>query len=139
MNFVLVFIFLLLLLQYIHCASKWIAKLLMNFYSMACTHNAGITVHPVSINTTLNSTVIFTCEAIADELTFRVNNEPATDAGVMSKGFTVITNNNGGYRRAELQAIAYDFNNNTNIKCRVISDSPLEILFSTTTVLTIQG
>uniref|UniRef100_A0A1X7U4T7 Fibronectin type-III domain-containing protein n=1 Tax=Amphimedon queenslandica TaxID=400682 RepID=A0A1X7U4T7_AMPQE len=31
-----------------------------------------ITVQPVSINTTLNSTVVFSCEAVAGELTVRV-------------------------------------------------------------------
>ena len=94
----------------------------------------------MSINTTLNSTVIFTCEAIADELTFRVNNTPATDADVMSKGFTVTTGGTGaGTQRGELQAIAYDYNNNTNIKCRVSTDSPSETLFSDAAVLLIQG
>ena len=106
----------------------------MNFYPVL-----DITVQPVSINTTLNSTVIFTCEAIADELTFRVNNKPATDADVISKGFAVATSGTGGIRRGELQAIAYDYNNNTNIKCRVSTDSPSETLFSDTAVLLIQG
>ena len=96
--------------------------------------------HPVSINATLNSTVIFTCEAIADELTFRVNNLPANAADVISKGFTVTTTGHGtGTLKGELHAIAYDFNNNTNIKCRVSTDSPSKTLFSNTSVLLIQG
>ena len=33
----------------------------------------------MSINTTLNYTVVFYCEATADELSFRVNNLPADD------------------------------------------------------------
>ena len=94
---------------------------------------------PVSINTTLNSTVIFTCEAIADEVTFRVNNKPANDADVTSKGFTVTTSGTGGTLRGELQAIAYDFNNNTNIRCRASTDNPPAILLSNTSVLMIQG
>ena len=98
-----------------------------------------ITVQPVSINTTLNSTVTFTCEAIADELTFRVNKEAATDAPVMSKGFAVTTNNDGGYRTAELQATAYSYNNNTNITCRAITDVPLTSVSSNIAVLLIQG
>ena len=98
-----------------------------------------ITVQPVSINTTLNSTVIFTCEANADELTFRVNNKSATDGDVMSKGFAVSTGGSGGIRRGELQAIAYDFNNNTNIRCRAITYTPLTAVLSNTAVLLIQG
>ena len=94
-----------------------------------------IIIQPVSINTTLNSTVNFTCEAIADELTFRVNGEPANDADVMNKGFTVITSGT----RGELQAKAYDFNNNTNIRCRASTDNPPAIFFSNTAVLMIQG
>ena len=98
-----------------------------------------ITVQPVSINTTLESTVTFTCEAIADELTFRVNNEAANDAGVVNKGFTALTNSTGGIRRGELRAIAYNFNNNTNITCRAITDEPLTAVFSNIAVLLIQG
>ena len=97
-----------------------------------------IILQPVSINTTLNSTVIFTCEATAVELTFRVNNKPANDADVTSKGFTVTTSGTG-ILRGELQAIAYDFNNNTNIRCRASTDSPPAILLSNTAVLMIQG
>ena len=107
----------------------------MNFYPVL-----DITVQPVSINTSLNSTVIFTCEAIADELTFRVNNSPANAADVISKGFTETTIGHGtGTLRGKLQAIAYDFNNNTNIRCRVSTDDPPEVLFSNTAVLLIQG
>ena len=98
-----------------------------------------IILQPVSINTTLSSTVIFTCEAIADELTFIVNNEPANDADVMNKGFTITTSSTGGILRGELQAIAYDFNNNTIIRCRALSDDPPAIFFSNTSVLMIQG
>ena len=92
----------------------------------------------MSINATLNSTVIFTCEANADVLIFRVNNVPANAADVISKGFTVTTSGTGTLR-TELQAIAYDFNNNTNITCRAITDKPLTAVFSNTSVLLIQG
>ncbi|XP_019857985.1 PREDICTED: uncharacterized protein LOC109586252 [Amphimedon queenslandica] len=100
----------LLLLQYIDCAD--------------------INVHPVSINTTLNSTVVFSCEAIADDLSFRVNNTPATNIGVIAKGFSETVFNNGGTREAELEAMAYDYNNNTEVKCRAINDEPFVIVFS---------
>ena len=98
-----------------------------------------ITLQPVSINTTLNSTALFTCEAIADDIGFRVNDEPATDDNVMSKGFNLATSNNGGVRRAELRAIAYDHNNNTNVSCRATTDDPPQIEYSKTSVLLIQG
>ena len=97
-----------------------------------------IVLQPVSVNVTLNSTVIFNCEANADELTFRVNNEPANDANVMNKGFTASTSG-AGTLRGELQAKAYYFNNNTNIRCWALSDNPPAIFLSTTAVLMIQG
>ena len=106
----------------------------MNLYPLL-----DITVQPVSINATLESTVTFTCEAIADELSFRVNNKAATDADVINKGFTALTNNTGGIRRGELRAIAYDINNNTNITCRAITYVPLTAVSSNIAVLLIQG
>ena len=97
-----------------------------------------MTVEPVSINTTLNSTVVFSCEAVTDELSFRVNNEVATNKGVMAKGFSLTTSGTGT-KRAELQAIAYDYNNNTEVKCRASNDDPPEIMFSDKAMLMIQG
>ena len=55
-----------------------------------------------------------------------------------SKGFTVTTSGTDTLR-GELQAIAYDFNNNTNIRCRASTDDPFVILLSNTAVLIIQG
>ena len=101
-------------------------------------NDLDIILQPVSINTTVNSTALFTCEAIADDVGFRVNNDAATDNEVKSNGFYLVTSNNDGVRRAELQAIAYDKNNNTNITCRATTDDP-GIEFSNTSVLLIQG
>ena len=56
----------------------------------------------------------------------------------MNKGFTVTTSGSGTIR-AELQAIAYDFNNNTNIRCRASNDDPPAIFLSNTALLLIQG
>ena len=36
------------------------------------SYYTDITVHPQSVNTTLNSTVNFTCEAVTDEISFRI-------------------------------------------------------------------
>ena len=95
----------------------------------------------MSINTTLNYTVTFTCSASADELTFRVNGETYTDEDVMNKGFNGSTQNDNidGTRSGKLQAIAYNHNNNTNIKCRASNDNPATVVFSNTAVLLIQG
>ena len=92
----------------------------------------------MSINTTLNSTVVFSCEAMADDLSFRVNNDSPTDTDVIAKGFSVITSDIGT-KRAELQAIAYYDNNNTKVKCRAVTDEPLQAVFSNTSILIIQG
>ena len=100
-----------------------------------------ITLWPVSINATLNSTVIFTCEAIADELIFRVNGEQANHENVMRRGFNDSTSGTGGssgLRIGKLQAIAYDFNNNTIISCRASTDNPPTVV-SSHALLLIQG
>ena len=95
------------------------------------------TVDPVSINTTLNSTVIFTCEATAvDELTFIVNEESANHG--VHKGFTQSTSGSYYFKTGRLQAIAYDINNNTNIRCRASNDVPT-VRYSETALLLIQG
>uniref|UniRef100_A0A1X7UTW5 Fibronectin type-III domain-containing protein n=1 Tax=Amphimedon queenslandica TaxID=400682 RepID=A0A1X7UTW5_AMPQE len=99
---------------------------------------ANITLQPVSINTTLNSTVVFSCEATADALSFRVNNLPDSNTDVTAKGFSV-TSSGTGTIRAELEAIAYEHNNNTEINCTAITLSPLRAVTSNTVVLTIQG
>ena len=128
-----------MVLQPVYCASK----LSINIADMQlCSlgHFTDITVQPVSINTTLNSNVTFTCEAIrADELTFRVNNTPANNNISIHKGFMESTTNSTGTIRGELQAKAYVFNNNTHIRCRVLSANPHALLFSKTALLLIQG
>uniref|UniRef100_A0A1X7TVB6 Fibronectin type-III domain-containing protein n=1 Tax=Amphimedon queenslandica TaxID=400682 RepID=A0A1X7TVB6_AMPQE len=57
----------------------------------------------------------------------------------MDKGFSVSSTNNGGTRSAELQAIAYEHNNNTEVRCRAVTYEPPEIVFSNTSILMIQG
>ena len=99
-----------------------------------------ITVQPVSINTTLNSTVIFTCVATAtDDLTFRVNDKSASDEEVKRKGFVESTDESGRFRNGTLRAIAYDFNNNTNITCTASRDEPPAVNYSKPALLLIQG
>ena len=97
-----------------------------------------ITVHPQSVNTTINSTVSFTCEAVADEITFRVNDMSATLANIINKGFSQQHGeslSNGTLRRV-LLAKALQGNNNTNILCRAINSG---IVHSEVAVLRIQG
>ena len=94
--------------------------------------------HPQSVNTTLNSTVTFTCEAVADEINFRVNNISATLANVINKGFTQqpMKSLSGGKKRRVLLAKSFEDNNNTNILCRATNS---EREYSDIAVLRIQG
>ena len=97
-----------------------------------------ITVHPQSVNTTLNSTAYFICEAIAVEISFRVNAESASGADIINKGFIQQPQNTlrDGRKRRVLLAKALQDNNNTNIVCTAINS---ELVNSDIAVLKIQG
>ena len=97
-----------------------------------------ITVHPQSVNTTLNSTVNFTCEAVGDDIIFRVNDESASDTVVKDRGFFQHLQDtlSDGKRRRVLSAKALIDNNNTNISCKAINS---DIVYSDIAVLRIQG
>ena len=97
-----------------------------------------ITVHPQSVNTTLNSTVSFTCEAVADDIIFRVNDISASDTVVINRGFLQQPQNalNDGRKRRVLLSKALIDNNNTNILCTAIDS---ELVNSHKAVLMIQG
>ena len=91
----------------------------------------------MSINTTLNSTVNFTCEATdVDDLNFRVNDTQFDHKNFT--GFTVSTNGSYALRTGTLQAIAYDYNNNTNITCRATNNKSMTV-YSKRALLLIQG
>ena len=97
-----------------------------------------ITVHPQSVNTTLNSTIDFTCEANTIDITFLVDGTLALAPDVINRGFTqqgVQDLGNGKWRRV-LFAKSLEHNNNTNISCRAINS---EIAYSDIAVLRIQG
>ena len=101
-------------------------------------YNTDITVHPESRNTTLNSTINFTCEANILDITFLVNGTLAIAAGIVNRGFIqqgVEDLGSGKWRRVLLVKASED-NNNTNISCRVISS---QTLYSDIAVLKIQG
>ena len=106
---------------------------------MYCSCYTEITVHPQSVNTTLNSTVSFTCEAVASLIDFQVNESSADTADVVSKGFTQQSAHtlNGDKLRRVLLAEALKDNNNTNISCRAYG-SPMN-MDSDIAVLRIQG
>ena len=97
-----------------------------------------ITVHPQSVNTTLNSTASFTCEANTVDITFLVNGTPSFAADIIKRGFTQqgVEDLGNGKWRGVLLAIAFDDNNNTNISCRVIGSGTV---FSDIAILRIQG
>ena len=96
------------------------------------------TVHPQSVNTTLNSTVNFTCEAVGDDVIFRVNDESASDTGVINKGFIQQFQNtlSDGRKRRRLLAKALKYNNNTIISCTAVNS---KLVNSHKAVLMIQG
>ena len=106
---------------------------------MYCSCYTEITVHLQSVNTTLNSTVSFTCEAFAVLIDFQVNGSSADTANVVSKRFTqksALTLNGGKLRRVLLAEVLKD-NNNTNISCTAYG-SPMNVN-SDIGVLRIQG
>ena len=72
------------------------------------------------MNTTLNLTVNFTCEATGSIINFFVNNsEPAGDQSIRNEGFVELTQVtiNGTIRRRTLSVHARETNNNTDIYC----------------------
>ena len=87
---------------------------------MYCSCYTEITVHPQSVNTTLNSTANFICEAFADLIDFQVNESSGDTVDAVNKGFIQQSAHalNGGKVRRILLAKALEDNNNTNIKCR---------------------
>lgn len=101
-----------------------------------------ITVSPVSINATLNSTVTFTCEAVADEITFLVDNTQAIINIIKNRGFTQRITGIGTVTGL-LNATAYQENNATNVECRAITlNSSFHVIadiYSPKVVLLIQG
>ena len=106
---------------------------------MYCSCYIEITVHPQSVNTTLNTTVSFTCEAIADLIDFQINHSSADTVDVLNKGFIQQSAHalDGGKVRRVLIAKALEDNNNTNISCRAYG-SPVNVN-SDIAVLRIQG
>ena len=105
---------------------------------MMCSFYIEITLHPQSVNTTLNSTVSFTCEGFADLIDFQVNDSSADTSDVVNKGFTQQPAYpiNGGKLRRMLLAKALKDNNNTNISCIAYGSINSE---SNIAVLRIQG
>ena len=83
---------------------------------MILSYFTDITVHPQSsVNTTLNLTVNFTCEADIGDISFLVDSTLALAGDVINRGFTqqgVEDLDNGKWRRV-LLATAFE-DNNTN-------------------------
>ena len=101
-----------------------------------------ILVHPLPVNTTVNSgQVNFTCIARAEFINFYVNNTPADDSNIANKGFHQqnTENINNAIRRV-LLVDPIKGNNNTNISCVGFSTSPsLSEDTSNTALLLLQG
>ena len=93
---------------------------------------------PVSLNTSLDSTVTFTCEAIdVSFILFYVGVIPASEDVNVNRGFTELSQVtiNGTIRRRQLSVHAREINNNTYIYCLA---GPGDIRSDNAT-LTIQG
>ena len=120
----------------VHTAGKCHYLIIM----ITTTLYTEITVHPQSVNTTLNSTVNFTCEAVADVIVFKINNMSLSNNNMYNnKGFSQQDQDmlNGMKKRRVLLAEALEDNNNTNISCTAFGSSMN--IDSDIAVLRIQG
>ena len=88
-----------------------------------CSHYLAYITQPVSLNTSLNSTVTFTCEATGVSIiNFYVNETVAAQQSIRNKGFTELgqVTINGTINRRSISVYAQEINNNTNISCFAI-------------------
>uniref|UniRef100_A0A1X7TP11 Fibronectin type-III domain-containing protein n=1 Tax=Amphimedon queenslandica TaxID=400682 RepID=A0A1X7TP11_AMPQE len=93
---------------------------------------------PVSVNTSVNSTVTFTCEATGVSfIFFYVGETPAAEDINANRGFTELGQYtiNGTIRRRQLSVHAREINNNSIIHCIAAPDN----IRSDNATLTIQG
>uniref|UniRef100_A0A1X7SRK4 Fibronectin type-III domain-containing protein n=1 Tax=Amphimedon queenslandica TaxID=400682 RepID=A0A1X7SRK4_AMPQE len=96
------------------------------------------TTQPVSLNTSLNSTVTFTCEATGVRfIYFNVGETPASETININRGFTELGQDtiNGTIRRRQLSVHAREINNNSIIYCSAAPGNTR----SDNATLTIQG
>ncbi|XP_019858544.1 PREDICTED: uncharacterized protein LOC109586777 [Amphimedon queenslandica] len=119
------------------CRSFLCVSLYLVILSSICTEAEFIT-QPVSLNTSLNSTVTFTCEAIGVSFIFFIVNEaPASQDTNANRRFEEIAQEtiNGTIRRRQLSVHAREINNNTCVYCFASPDN----IRSGNATLTIQG
>ena len=110
--------------------------LLFGFLIRCCL--AEYITQPVSLNTSLNSTVTFTCEATGVSfIFFYVGETPASETVNINRGFTELGQKtiNGTVRSRQLSVHAREINNNTYVYCFA---APGDIRSDNAT-LTIQG
>uniref|UniRef100_A0A1X7T849 Fibronectin type-III domain-containing protein n=1 Tax=Amphimedon queenslandica TaxID=400682 RepID=A0A1X7T849_AMPQE len=106
--------------------------------------HCDFTLQPVSVNTTLNSTVKFSCEANSTgdrfSLNFLVDFMQADKNAIKKRGFEASTSKTDGVVRGVLTAKASGINNNTNVTCLASSTSESTLPNKSNTVfLMIQG
>ena len=92
--------------------------LCLEFLIKCCS--ATFITQPVSLNTSLNSTVNFTCEATGvSVIFFYVGDLPAVEQINVNRGFTELgqVTINGTIRRRSLSVYAQEINNNAIIYC----------------------
>ena len=97
---------------------------------------------PRSVNVSTNSSAVnFTCIAVADTITFFVNDTGASNDVITGKGFLQnqeVLDHMGQLNRVLTLAVATTDLNNTEIYCQAIGGTPL-VVNSTIAVLRIQG
>ena len=115
---------------------KRVATILLVGLSTKCCFSNYVT-QPVSLNTSLDSTVSFTCEATdATAIVFFVDDISASDILNIMRGFTELEQGTiNGTTTRSLSVKAQEINNNTNISCGTIPGG----IKSETAILRIQG
>ena len=107
-------------------ASELIYKTLIQHILYA----TGIVVPPISVNTTINATANFICTAIAGQIEWQVNGQPADDFNVRNRGFNddgvplTLLNATQNLRKGTLLAFGSADNNGSNITCIAYFLSP---------------
>ena len=89
------------------------------------------------MNTSLNSTVYFTCEATGvDFIYFLANGTSAEDTDIEDRGFSPTPQTTfNGTTRTSLSVWAQAMNNNTNISCQLVPGD----IDSANAILMVQG
>lgn len=134
------------LCPFLYCCNGCLESFLCCWYvsmvlssNMECGFFAEISIAPSSKNTTLGSTVNFTCGAVADFIHFFVNGNPTPfPIGFQQLPLEPVDLVAGLWKRV-LIVTALSSTNNSNITCTVTTLTPLQSNHSDITVVIVQG